>query len=402
MRWPWHRERRDSQPPEVSWDMLAQVAGQYPFNASPHFAENLSVVFACVQAISSAIASLPVTVYRPDGENRVEDTGNPMTRVVRNGPNVVQSWPDFIEWIVASVLLRGNGLAEIAIDGRGAVTGLNPVPWSMVSPILLPSGRLAFDISELTGIFGTTGNVRRLFADECIYVKDRSDLGLIGRSRLNRAAATVANAAQVQEYSLAMFQNGATPSGVLQSDNRIDPDSMTRLKDAIRERFAGAGNAKKIMVLDQGLKWQSISVSPEDAELLASRRFSTEELSRLFGVPLPIINIWDHSSFTNSETAGRWFAQFTLSPWIVKLEHELSRSVFAGSPSFINFDLGGLLRGDPLQRWQGYDIASRNHILTPNEIRQAEGWNARADGDTFPVVAADLQHPPAGTQLPAA
>jgi HK97 family phage portal protein len=400
--WPFRRERRDSQPPEVSWDQLAHLAGQYPFNHGPLFAENIATVYACVQSISSAIASLPVTIYRPDGDNRLVDNGNPMNRVIRGGPNPAQSWPDFIEWIIASVLLRGNGVAEIAIDGRGAVTGLNPIPWPMISPQLLPSGRLAFDVSEITGIFGTTGSVRRLFADECIYLKDRSDLGLIGRSRLSRAAAAVQTAAQVQEFAMRMFENQATPSGVLQSDNKIAPESMKRLIDAVRERFAGTGNARKVMILDQGLKWEQISVSPEDAELLASRRFSTEELARIFQVPPPLVGIWDHSSFTNSQTAGTWFAVFTLSPWIAKLEAELTRSVFAGSPSYLSFDLGGLLRGDPLQRWQSYDIASRNHVLRPNEIRGLEGFNPIPGGDEFPAIAADLQRPPQGTPIPAA
>jgi len=397
MRWPWRRERRDQTPPDPSWDALASMAGQFPYNGSPHFAENIATVYACVQAISSAIASLPVTIYRPDGANKVVDQANPLNRVIRGGPNSSQAWPDFIEWLVASTLLRGNGLAEIVIDGRGAVIGLAPIPWNLVMPQLLPSGRLAFDVSGLTGVYGQTGTVRRLFADECLFLKDRSDYGLLGRSRLNRAAATVANAAQVQEFSLRMWENSATPSGMLKSDNRIDPDSMTRLRDAVRERFAGTGNARKVLVLDQGLTWQSLSVSPEDAELLASRRFSTEELARIFQVPPPLVGIWDHSSFTNSQTAGTWFATFTLSPWIVKIEAELTRSVFAGSNSYLCFDLGGLLRGDPQQRSEWYDVASRNHILRPNEIRGLEGFNPIDGGDDFPAIAADLQRPPSLT-----
>lgn len=108
-----------------------------------------------------------------------------------------------------------------------------------------------------------------------------------------------------------------------------------------------------------------------------SRRFTTEELARLYQVPPPIVGIWDHSSFTNSETAGRWFAQFTLAPWIRKIEAEFARSVFtaAGRESHhVEFDLSGFLRGDPAQRWQGYDVALRNRVLTPNEVRQAEGY----------------------------
>jgi HK97 family phage portal protein len=100
------------------------------------------------------------------------------------------------------------------------------------------------------------------------------------------------------------------------------------------------------LILEGGAEWQQISVSPEDAELQASRRFTTEELARLYQVPPPIVGIWDHSSFTNSETAGRWFAQFTLSPWIRKLEAEFVCSVFTASgreSHSIELDLSGAL-----------------------------------------------------------
>lgn len=151
--------------------------------------------------------------------------------------------------------------------------------------------------------------------------------------------------------------------------------------------FAGSNNAARALILEGGAEWQQISVSPEDAELLASRRFTTEELARLYQVPPPIVGIWDHSSFTNSETAGRWFAQFTLAPWIRKIEAEFARSVFTAAgreTNHIEFDLSGFLRGDPAQRWQGYDVALRNQVLTPNEVRQAEGYNRRQGGDSFP------------------
>lgn len=211
---------------------------------------------------------------------------------------------------------------------------------------------------------------------------DRSDDALVGRSRLSRAAETVGAALSVQEAAGSIYRNGINPSGALQVDAKLSPEAFDRLKAALMD-FAGSRNTAKALVLDQGIKWQQIAVS-QDAELLASRRFSTEELARIYQVPPPLVGIWDHSSFTNSETAGRWFAQHTLSPWLRKIEAEFGRSIFtAGSQSCLEFDLSGFLCGDPEARWRSYDIALKNDVLTKNEVREAEGYNPLPGGNNF-------------------
>jgi HK97 family phage portal protein len=342
--------------------------------------ENLSTVLACVSAISSAIASLPAFVYRVTDEGRNEDPGHPLARLIRNGPNSKQTWPDFIEWLMASTLLRGNGLVEIETDGGGRVTELVPIPWEYVSVQLLPNGRLAYDIVATTSLYGATGRLRRLLEGEVLHLRDRSDDGLIGRSRLSRAAAVVSGALAIQEFSGALYENSANPSGVLQAEGKISEAQLQRLANHFRNTFSGPSKAAKALILDQGLEWKSVSISPEDAELLASRRFTGEELARLYNVPPPIIGDLSHGTFTNSETLIRFFAQSTLSGWCRKLEAEFHRSVLSESSrvdrQFV-LDLSGLLRGDPETRWKSHEIALRNQVLTPNEIRGEEGWNPR-------------------------
>lgn len=362
-------------------------AGLSGFNTAPsavntRLAENLSAVFACVTAISSAIASLPVYIYRWERGSRLEDDAHPLTRLINAGPNRWQTWPDFTEWLMASTLLRGNGLAEVIEDRSGIVTELRPIPWEWVSVQLLPSGRLVYDVTEITSVYGGQGRMRRLLQEEVLHLKDRSDDGLLGRSRLQRAASVVSTAIATQDFSASMWANGAHPSGVLQAEGLLTEDQLNQLREQFRAAFTGPKNAAKALVLDQGIKWESVSVSPEDAELLASRRFTVEELARLYQVPPPIIGDLSHGSFTNAETVGRWFAQQTLSHWIRKLETEFLRSVFSESDRQtheITFDLSGLLRGDPETRWKSHEIAVKNNILTTDEIREVEGWNPKGD-----------------------
>ena len=366
---------------EVSWDALK---GGIDIGAStfvnPRMAENLSCVLACVGAISSAMASLPAYVYRTLERGREIDPAHPIARLISTGPNQHQSWPDWIEWTMASVLLRGNALAEIVTDGRGAVTALHPIPWEYVTVQLLPNGRLVYDVVELTTLYGGTGRKRRLLQDEVFHLRDRSDDGLLGRSRLQRAAAVVQAGLSIQDFANALYKNGVNPSGALEMEAKLTEDQRAQLALAFREAMAGPTKAAKALVLDQGMKWNQISISPEDAEFLASRRFTTEELARLFGVPPPIVGDLSHGTFTNSETVGRWFATHTLSPWIRKLEAEFTRSVFTDADRMthkVEIDMSGFLRGDPAQRWAAWKIAVEGGILDADEIREEEGWNPR-------------------------
>ena len=357
------------------------LAGTRAIN--PRLAENLSTVLACVGAISGAISSLPVYVYQKTNEGRQLVHDHPIMALINSGPNPHQSWPDFVEWWVSSTLLRGNGLSEAKRNAEGKIEALTPIPWEHVSVQLMPSGRLAFDVTDIHSIYGGTGKTRRIFEDDVIHLRDRSDDGLLGRSRLQRAASVVSSGLAVQEHATAMFENQATPSGALEAEQSITPAQRDQLRDQLRDYYTGSANARRVMVLEGGLKFNPISLSAEDAELLASRRFSTEELARLYQVPPPIIGDLSHGTFTNSETAGRWFAQHTLTPWIRKIETELQRSLLsetARATHEIEIDLSGFLRGDPETRWKSHEIAVKNGILDINEVREIEGPNPQKVG----------------------
>jgi HK97 family phage portal protein len=326
------------------------------------------------------MASLPAYVYRKIGAGREIDEAHPVARLIASGPNQHQTWADWIEWTMASVLLRGNALSEIVTDGRGSVTELLPIPWEWCAVQLLPNGRLVYDVSEITSVYGGIGGTRRLLQDEVFHLRDRTDDGLIGRSRLQRAAAVIQAGLSIQTFANQLYENGVNPSGALEVAGRLNEEQFKLLRKRFSEIYAGSSNAAKAMVLDQGITWKQISISPEDAEFLASRRFTSEELARIYNVPPPIAGDLTHGTFSNVETLLRWFAQNTLSPWIRKVESEFSRSVFSSATSGthrLEIDLSGLMRGDPAQRWTAWEIAVRNNILTPDEVRQEEGWNPR-------------------------
>jgi len=380
------REKRSQQIDPFTAFAVNAVNMPAAASVSARLAENLSAVLACVQVISSAISTLPMYVYRDTGAGREIDERHPLQRMVRNGPNDRQTWPDFIEWLMASTLLRGNGLAHVVTDGAGQVAQLSPYPWDTVNFQILPSGRLVYDVTEINAIYGGTGRMRRLLQDEVLHLRCRTDDGLIGRSPLQRSGPVVSTALSTQEFAGKAIANGLWPSGTIEfpTEAKLNPEKVTAIKNELREKLSGAKNAGSFMVLQDGAKWNTASISLEDAELLSTRQFSTEELARLYNVPPVMIGDLSNSSFNNTETLGRHFAIHTLRPWTTKLQAQLARAVFTLEElqtHSIEFDMAELMRGDPVARWNANKIAVDSRILTVNEVREIEGWNPRSDGN---------------------
>jgi HK97 family phage portal protein len=344
---------------------------------TPASAEHaLATVGASVSVISGAISSLPALVYVWQGERRVEAPAHPLQRVIDRGPTPLMTWADWCEFTVSSALLRGNAISEIIVDGAGRLTELRPVPWDLVSIVRMPGRRIAYDVTD-----DVQGGTRRVLQESIFHLRDRNDDGgPVGISRLTRAAGVLGNAQALAEFSGSMWRNSINPSGSIEVEGKIGPEAFGQLQERWRQLYEGPRNAGRAIVLDQGAKFKSISVSPEDAELLESRKFSVAELCRVYGVPPPLVQDYSHNTFTNSQEASRWFASNTLQPWVTKIQAEARRSLFSSAAAVnheLVLDMSDLLRGSPLERWQANEIAVRSGVLDPDEIRTQEGWAPR-------------------------
>lgn len=375
-----------SAPAPSSWDLMK--AGGFQTDAgitlSPHGAENISAVFASVQCIAETVATLPLVVYRRTGDRvRSPDPSHPVARLFASGPNETQTTPEFIETMLGICLLRGNSYAEIVRDQRGQPVALLPFAADTVSIVQFANTRrVAYDTAP------SWRAPRRLLAEEVLHLRDRSDDGIVGKSRLQRARETFATAAATERFAASMFRNGAALSGVLSHPEQIGEEAAKRLRKSFEEIYRGAENAGRVCVLEEGLKWQQISVSPEDAQMLDSRRFSVEQIARLFRIPPPILGDLSHGTFSNVEALQRQFYSHTLMPWLTKLERLIERTLFSEADRAtheVEFDCDLLLRGDMLQRYQCYRIAREIGLASANELRAWEHLNPRADkgGDEY-------------------
>lgn len=371
-------ERRSA---PTTWDLLRTGGGfdtDVGVPVSPYLAENLSVVFACVQVISETIAMLPLCVYRKlDAGARMEDTTHPVARIFGGDANARQTATEFIEMLTAHCLLRGNAYAEIVRDNRGQVVGLNPFHPDHVSVVRIPrTGRYAYDVSL------PEGGTRRILPDDMLHLRDRSDDGVVGKSRLARARETFGTALAVERYAGSTFRNGASMSGVLSHPEALGDEAADRLRKSFEQTYSGAANAGRVAVLEEGLKWTQVSVSPDDAQMLESRRFGVENLARIFRVPPPVLGDFQGGNYSSISEVGRWFYSHTVMPWLNRWERLIERALFSSDgrrAHEVEFDTDLLLRGDMLTRFQAYRIAREIGVYNANELRKFEKQNPRTD-----------------------
>ena len=386
----------------TTWDLLRTGADFHSDTGVPvsaNLAENLSVVFACVQVISETVAMLPAHVYRKgqDGK-RAEDPNHPVAVMLGGDANARQTAGEFIEMMTAHCLLRGNGYAEIVRDGRGAPVALNPFHPDHVSVVRIPrTGRYAFDVSL------PEGGTRRLLPEEMFHLKDRSDDGVIGKSRLARARETFGGALATERYAGSTFRNGASMSGILSHPEHIGEEASKNLRESFKATYSGADKAGEVAVLEEGLKWQQISVSPDDAQMLESRRFSVEALARIFRVPPPVIGDFQGGNYSSISEVGRWFYSHCIMPWLTKWERQIERSLFSALSRRsleVEFDADLLLRSDMLTRFQAYRIAREIGVYNANELRKFEKQNPRTDpaGEEY-FAPANMQQEQSGRPI---
>lgn len=363
-----------------SWDLLRGGAWDTEAGTpvNPPLAENLSATFACVQLISQTVSMLPLVLYLfgKDG-SRYEERAHPVARLFSGDVSDFQTGPEFFEGLMANVLLHGNAYAEIHRDSSGAVLWLGLLHPSMVTVERLPkTNRVRYAVTDLNGIS------KRLLPEEMLHIRDRSDDGIVGKSRLQRARESFGIALQTERYAANVYRNGAALSGFVSHPETLGPEAAKTLRDSLNKVYGGTAKAGSIGVLEEAMTWQAAGVSPLDAQALESRRFSVESIARLFGIPPQLIGDTSKSAFANQVEASRHFARFTIAPWLRKLETAFASALLSESDRQryeLEFDLDDLLRGDFLQRMQGYRIAREIGVYNANELRKFEKQNPRTD-----------------------
>lgn len=331
----------------------------------------LSAVWACVNLVAGTGASLPLMVYRTarDGSRDV-DKEHPLYRVLHDSPNFDQTAVDFWEYVFASVELWGNAYARVSRNG-GKVVGLHPVAPQYMAVRRLSSGSLEYRWTEAGKSYVETD-------DAMLHIRGFGGNPLGGMSTLHFGRNTFGLARAIDKAAGKTFQNGLRPSGTLTFEKWLSAEQRDIAETKLSERYAGAMNAGRPMVLEGGVKWATLSINPEDAQMLESRGFSVEEICRFFGVPPFMIGHTEKSTSwgTGLEQQTMGFQKFTLRRRLKRIEQALEKQLLTPADRaagiIIEFNLEGLLRGDSAARATFYQSGLTNGWMTINEVRALE------------------------------
>jgi HK97 family phage portal protein len=339
-------------------------------------AVSLSAVWACVSLIAGTIASMPLVLYRrlPNGE-RERAVEHPLFDVLKLRPNPTQSVVAFWESLTTSLLLRGNGFAAMTRDDDGRVRALWPINPDRVMVEVQRNGRLRYKVSA----GASTETVR---AEDMLHVVGPlSDDGYTGRSVITTFRDTLGLGLALERYGGEFFANAATPAGTLTTPARLSPVARQNITDALQEKHATPGRRHRTLILEEGLKFEPLSISPEDAEMVESRRFTVEEIARIFGVPPHMIggDVRGSLTYSNAETEALRLLKHTIGPWLARIEAAVN---FACVPAlerrvlYAEWLTDSLLSTTTGDRYAAYEVGLRAGFLTVNEVRAKENLPA--------------------------
>ena len=351
-----------------------------------------TAVYACVRILAEAIAGLPLHVYRyrmDGGKERIPQ--HPLYYLLHDEPNPEMTSFVFRETLMSHLLLWGNAYAQIVRNGRGQAVALYPLLPSKMEVSRAANGELVYtyyrDYDE-SGLNPKGGYVT-LRKDDVLHIPGLGFDGLIGYSPIAMAKNAIGMSLATEEYGASFFANGANPGGVLEHPGVIK--DIQRVKDSWNSAYQGSGNAHRVAVLEEGMKFQAIGIPPEQAQFLETRKFQINEIARIFRVPPHMVGDLEKSSFSNIEQQSLEFVKYTLDPWVVRWEQSLQQSLILPSEKtslFIKFNVDGLLRGDYQSRMNGYAVGRQNGWMSANDIRELEDMNrisAEEGGDLYLV-----------------
>ena len=400
-------------PPHVGGTNVGVIRESYPGawqqNAMPvPLAPPLlsfSAVYSCVNIISSDIAKLPINLWRTlETGGREKADNHPIYALLQN-PNPYQTHVDFFAYFLVSLLLAGNAYAILTRDRRGVVSRMDVLNPYFVRPLVAETGDVFYQISRsnslsLVADFEPQEGHYVVPASEVIHHRIMCvDHPLIGVTPLYAAAMSGSMGVRALSSAAEFFANMGRPSGLLTAPGKVSKELADRLRTEWQQNY-GPGQSGKTAMLGDGLKWEPITLSAVDSQLIDLLKFGVSDVGRVYRVPAFMLGELDKVTYRNSETLMRTYYSGCLQYHLEALEARLS-SAFALAPDVeLEFDIDAILRAELDVRFAAYEKGIQSGFLTINEARDLEGLKNVKGGDE-PMM--QVQYAPLstldGTQL---
>lgn len=343
-------------------------------------AMQVAAVWSCVRLIAETVASLPLGFYRTEGDDRAKlERSHPLVELFGRKPNAMMTAQEFREAMTCQLALWGNAYALIDWIGDRPVA-LTPLKPECVTPMRAGS--------MVTYHVATGSGVTVLAKRSVFHLKGFGTDGIIGLSPLAYARQVLGVTVSADKYASKSFANGGRPGGVLTLDRFLEPKQRELVRDLYSNLSATADNAGQLWVLEGGMKYESISIPPDDMQMLQSRQFQLGEIARIFRVPSHLINDTEKSTSWGSgiEQLNLGFLQYTLRPYLTRWECVLRDCLLTPverDTLVVEHNVEGLLRADSAARASFYAQMAQNGLMSRNEIRRKENLPAAIGADAL-------------------
>jgi HK97 family phage portal protein len=355
-----------------------------------------SAVMACVSILSEDVAKLPVTVMRrkPNGGKERADN-HPLTKLLRR-PNEWQTRFEWVETMQASLVLRSNAYSVKLRNGRGQVIALVPIHPDRVVLYEAPDGSWFYLVTRngLHEMAVLREMPMMIPAEDVLHIRWLSNWNsLLGVSRVGLMREAIGLAMAQEQLAARVAGTGARPSGVLQTDKKLGDDVIDRLRNQWAKTYGGLRNAGGTVILEEGMKWEQLTLSMVDAEFMASRQFQLEDICRAFRIPPHKLGIQGKGNSNTLMVNDQDYVNNVLTSWCERWKAKLESDFdIDGYDVFVEWDYSHFLKADIKTRYDAMRSGVIGMFLKPNEIRAAEGLEPAEGGDVLyqPVNMAPL------------
>jgi HK97 family phage portal protein len=344
---------------------------------SPESSLQCSAVLCCVRVLSESIASMPFNLYRrlPGGGKEIAED-QPLQEVLAYQPNDWMTSFEWREWMMSQLLLWGNAYSLIKPGRRGAVDQLIPLHASRMKIVRLENGRLQYQYTE-----PMQAEPKKYRQDQIFHLRWLSSDGVTGYIPISLAKDAIALARATELHSSAFFGNGAQTGTYIETDQPFKPDALRNFKSQWDDAHRGPTKAFSTVVMPFGFHKKNDPVNNQHAELIATRRYAVEEISRGYRVPLHLLGDLSNVRYNSVEQSAIDFATFSLIPHCRRWQFAVRRDLIADSANyFVEFDMSALMAGDYQARSQFLREMFNMGCLSVDEIRGQIGYNPLPDG----------------------
>jgi len=343
-------------------------------------AQGISAFWLADRIISEGVASLPLHIYKRTDKGKEIAYDHPSYKMLHSEPNNVMTSFTLLETMQSNIDIGGNGYAFIIKDENRRATGLKYICPEDVNDIKLIDDELFYSIQ---------GFPQLVPSEYILHVKGLGN-GYVGKSPLRVHMENIGVAIASQEFGATYFGNGVHNTGVLETDAKVEKTAKQTILDGWKNVYGGLRNSNGIALLDQGFKFKKISIPPEEAQFLQTRKFQVEEIARIFNVPPHMLHALDKATLNNVEQMSLNFVTYSLRTWLKRWEQELNRKIFREDEKgkyFVKFNMEGLLRGDSKTRSAYYKDMVGIGVFSINDVRNMENQNSIENGDNhyFPL-----------------